>query len=284
VKTSFLSFQTGRQRTPSRSSQAGNNDARCFTNGFTLIELLVVITIIVILAGMLLPSLVTTRDAGRKAACLSNLRQIGLAIRAYANDYDGKIPYGPKAPPFTSPANFYPSTGAPTSLVSLQSGAPAGLGLLLREHLSDQPKVLFCPASDQVLDADVELAKVGTSQAQSSYYYRHGGNTQLFDNPATNSPPDHIRLDDLGDNRNGVRIRALAIDTLFLCPPDLTSFNIKPRTNHRLRYADILFSDGHVASRLNSDNRFVVDLRDYSQIRDAFNKILSVLERADAEP
>ena len=250
---------------------------------FTLVELLVVIAIVAILAALLLPALASARDRGRKAACLSNLRQIGIGLLSYATDNDGKIPYGPKAPPFTSPANFYPSTGAPTSLISLQSGAPVGLGLLLAQQLCGQPKVLFCPGSDQPLDADAELAKVGIRQAQSSYYYRHAGNTQLFDSPGSQTAPDHIQLDRLGNNRNGLPLRALAIDTLFLCPSDLAPYNVKPRTHHRQRFADILFSDGHALSRPNADGRFTVDLLDYAQIRSAFDKILKVLEQADAE-
>src|SRR5215472_11569743 len=97
-------------------------------HAFTLIELLVIIAIIAILAALLLPALTSARAAGQKAACLSNLRQMGLAIHAYAHDSSGRIPYGPKAPAFTSPADFYPSTGASTSLLSLQGGAPVGLG------------------------------------------------------------------------------------------------------------------------------------------------------------
>jgi prepilin-type N-terminal cleavage/methylation domain-containing protein/prepilin-type processing-associated H-X9-DG protein len=252
--------------------------------GFTLIELLVVIAIIAVLAALLLPALASVRQRGYSAVCVSNLRQMGLAIHAYATDNEGRIPYGPKAPPFTSPADFYPSTGAPTSLLSLQSGAPVGLGLLLQSHLAAQPKVLFCPGTDQAIDSSVELANVGVHQAQCSYYYRHAGNTQLFDSPTNSGMPDHIRLDHLGDNRNGLPIRALAIDTMFLCPPDLAPFNVKPRTHHRLRVANILFSDGHAASRPNTSSRFVVDLNDYSEIRDAFDKILQVLEQADTQP
>ncbi|MEP6663412.1 MAG: prepilin-type N-terminal cleavage/methylation domain-containing protein, partial [Verrucomicrobiota bacterium] len=85
--------------------------------GFTLIELLVVLVIVALLAGLLLPALARAKTKAQRAACISNLRQIGLAVTAYAGDYEGKIPYGPKAPPFTSPGEFYPSTGAIFSLL-----------------------------------------------------------------------------------------------------------------------------------------------------------------------
>ena len=251
---------------------------------FTLVELLVVIGIIAILAALLLPALTAAKERGKRTVCLSNLRQIGFALTGYAQDFEGRIPFGPKAPPFTSPADLYPSTGAPTSLLSLQSGAPVGLGLLLSQYLATQPRVMFCPGNDQALDAAVELQRVGNTQAQGSFYYRHGGVTNLFDNPVGTVTPDHLRLDNLGKNRDGLPIRALAIDTQFLCPPELAAFNIKPRTHHRQNFANVLFADGHAASRPNRDQRFTVDATDYSQIRNSFSKILQVLERADAEP
>jgi prepilin-type N-terminal cleavage/methylation domain-containing protein/prepilin-type processing-associated H-X9-DG protein len=249
---------------------------------FTLIELLAVVAIIAILAALLLPALNSAKSQAQRIACVSNLRQIGLAIHTYASDNGGRIPYGPKAPPFTNPSDFYPSTGAPTSLISLQTGDPVGLGLMLKQQLASEPKVLFCPGTDQPLNADTELAKAGKYQAQSSYYYRHNGNTLLHDTfESTNSPS--ILLDSLGPNRNGVPIRALVLDTIFLCPDQLKTYGVFPRTHHRQLTANILFTDGHVLSRSNKDKRFTVDLTSWGEITQAFDKILKVFENADLE-
>jgi prepilin-type processing-associated H-X9-DG protein len=254
------------------------------TRAFTLVELLVVISTIAVLAALLLPALTRAKDASYRAVCLSNLRQVGLAIAAYAEEHQDRIPHGPKAPPFVTPSSLYPSTGAPTSLISLYGGAPVGLGLLIQQHLSLQPRVLFCPGSDQPLDADAELGRVGITQAQASYYYRHAGNTLLSDPPGGPPAPENSRLHSLGKNRNGVPVRALAVDTLFLCPPELAQFGVKPRTHHQRRYADILFADGHAVSRRNQDERYTVNLQKFNELRDAFNRILKVLEQADEEP
>ena len=65
------------------------------SKAFTLIELLVVVSIVAMLIALLLPALQKARDEARAAVCGSNLRQLGIAFQAYANDHESRLPaYG----------------------------------------------------------------------------------------------------------------------------------------------------------------------------------------------
>lgn len=244
--------------------------------GFTLVELLVVVAIMSLLLAIAWPALSGARDHARRAACASNLRQVGVAIHLYAQDFDDMIPFGPAGRPVTG-SNFYTVIGNVTSLLSLEDGAPVGLGLLLKHYLAQQPTVLFCPGADQPSEAKEQLARVGTSQAQSDYYYRHASVALLTGTPKA----FHVRLSNLGRNSKGQPIVALASDVQFLAHPSLAVFQVKTRTSHRRTASNFLFAGGDVSTLPNRDDIFTVDIG--TAPYDALERILAMFELADEQ-
>jgi prepilin-type N-terminal cleavage/methylation domain-containing protein len=92
-----------------RDRLASPENARYNFCAFTLIELLVVIAIIAILAAMLLPALSSAKEAGRRIACLNNLRQLSLAAQMYVDDNQNTYP--PRSNTNRWPNQFYANYG-----------------------------------------------------------------------------------------------------------------------------------------------------------------------------
>jgi prepilin-type N-terminal cleavage/methylation domain-containing protein len=74
---------------------------------FTLIELMVVIAIIAILAALLLPALSRTKETEKQTTCVSNLRQVNLAIHFYADDCSDALPVLPDPNPYPNGVGAY---------------------------------------------------------------------------------------------------------------------------------------------------------------------------------
>jgi prepilin-type N-terminal cleavage/methylation domain-containing protein/prepilin-type processing-associated H-X9-DG protein len=101
---------------------------------FTLVELLVVLAVIAILAGLLLPALVKTKEGGKSTVCLGNLHQIGIGLQLYVQENQNLLPVmqniGTNGPP--------PTNGPPINVVLLP-------------YVSGNSNVFQCPSDNENL-------------------------------------------------------------------------------------------------------------------------------------
>lgn len=229
-----------------RSPAHGGPPRKWARSPFTLIELLVVIAIIGILASLLLPALSKARDKAELVACMSNLRQLGVASYQYMDDSDGAFPTTGIMPVATGAAFDYYRWGG-------KAGTEFGDGdRMLNPYVgfegtattssSGQLEIFHCPGDTGTIGAAWPTDRQPTvwDAFGSSYFYNSSGNGSL-------------------SGLFGHKMSNVANPSRLIMASDF-SFNAYFRGNAPFHYADwhnrgqngwgsLLLVDGHVVSR-----------------------------------
>jgi len=193
-----MSLSTKRRETA--NAAAANHSRGQLSRAFALIELLVVIAVIALLAAVLLPALTNAKEKGRRAACLSNLRQVALGARLYMDDNEGGL--------FHHHEGWVLDDGTQVDDLPPDAGSCAGGGpgnsqaekpwvILLQPYLQSR-QVAFCPSD--------RTARSGVLATDLSAY--NGGITD-----SSQDPPPHSEL--AIARAEGLAIQSYLLNSIF---------------------------------------------------------------------
>lgn len=194
-----------------------NNIQRNFRNVFTLVELLFVVAIIMILMSLLLPSLRTAKEVGRRTACASQLRQIGLGYHAYADDNNDRLCW------YTDWA----------TVLSPYTGQIHENKLYLGAYIGKKMPLYFCPSNNSLMTYFAGYMVNGRVT---------GGSTL---GPSRRSQIAQSSLNVLMTEPNHNSVNTNYYDSSFSIQAHLVEPDCRIKWCH-INNANVLFVDGHV--------------------------------------
>ena len=194
-------------------------------SGFTLIELLVVIAIIAILAAILFPAFARARENARKISCLSNLKQLGLGMAQYTQDYDEKF------------------------LVQNVGTANRHFGAILQPYLKSR-QLFICPSGTGTV---ATVATADSNNGKDHTWQMIDKTPANVDDPFSGSYGFNLNLND-GGGKSLAEIRGAALTGMFFDStwPEVSGisstssdFGVANDASRHFNGLNVCFVDGH---------------------------------------
>jgi type II secretory pathway pseudopilin PulG len=208
---------------------------RC--RGFTWLELLLVVIVVIILAGLVLPMLTPRRRAdGRRMQCVNNLKNLGLGLRIFAMDNQGKFPW---AVPIRE--------GGTQEEVADEQRIWRHVAVLSNELST--PKIALCPKDPRFDKLAGNTLVFGPPQTNNALQFGHNEHLSYFLYTGANEEePELVMGGDRNLTRNGTPVQGKITPTAA----DLFQFT-KP--GHHDGFGAVLMSDGSVHQTVATYNR-----------------------------